>query len=82
MSREIEDEELMDLIFRILEEESKREYMTLQVKADLGKKMFNTFRKLDLLQELLEDDSITEIMINGTQNIFVEKGGHLQMTDK
>lgn len=72
----------MELILKILDEEGKREYLTLQEKADLGKKMFNAFRKLDLLQELIEDDSITEIMINGTQNIFVEKAGRLLMTDK
>lgn len=72
----------MELIFFILEEEGKREYMSLQEKADLGKKMFNTFRKLDILQDLIEDEAITEIMINGTQNIFVEKGGKLIMTDK
>lgn len=72
----------MELIFRVLEEESKREHMTLQERADYGKKLFNTFRKLDLLQDLLEDENITEIMINGTQNIFVEKAGHLEMTDK
>lgn len=56
--------------------------MTLQERADYGKKLFNTFRKLDLLQELLEDEHITEIMINGTQNIFVERAGRLEMTDK
>lgn len=82
LSKEIEDDELMDLIFQILEDEGKREYLTLQEKADLGKKMFNTFRKLDLLQDLIEDELITEIMINGTENIFIEKAGYLQMTDK
>ncbi|MDV9527827.1 ATPase, T2SS/T4P/T4SS family, partial [Clostridioides difficile] len=43
---------------------------------------FNAFRKLDLLQELLEDESITEIMINGTKNIFIEQDGRLSLTDK
>lgn len=39
-------------------------------------------RKLDLLQEFLEDDDITEIMINGTQNIFIEKAGRISQSDK
>lgn len=82
LSREIEDEELMELILQILEEESRREYIPLQRKAALGRELFNAFRKLDLLQELIEDEEITEVMINGTQNIFVEKGGRLYMTDK
>lgn len=44
--------------------------------------MFNAFRKLDLLQEFLEDEEITEIMINGTQNIFLEKGGKIYPSQK
>jgi len=47
-----------------------------------GTELFNAFRKLDLLEEFLEDEEITEIMINGTQNIFVEKNGRLFQTDK
>ena len=72
----------MELILQILEEESRRDYIPLQRKAALGRELFNAFRKLDLLQELIEDEEITEVMINGTQNIFVEKGGRLYMTDK
>lgn len=71
----MEDEELQELIFRVLEEQSRQEYIPLQEKAVLGRDLFNAFRKLDLLQELIEDDEITEIMINGTQNIFIEKNG-------
>ena len=56
----------------MLEEESAGEYIPLEEKARLGKELFNAFRKLDLLQEVIEDDEITEVMINGVQNIFVE----------
>lgn len=72
----------MELIYHVLEEESLREYIPLQEKAVLGKELFNTFRKLDLLQELIEDDEITEVMINGTQSIFIEKAGRLYQSDK
>ncbi|MDO4313047.1 MAG: CpaF family protein [Eubacteriales bacterium] len=82
LSREVEDEELQELIFRVLEEESSREYISLEHKARLGKELFNAFRKLDLLQELIEDEDITEVMINGVQNIFVEKQGKLYLTDR
>lgn len=82
LSREVEDEELQELIFRVLEEESSREYISLEHKARLGKELFNAFRKLDLLQELIEDEDITEVMINGDQNIFVEKQGKLYLTDR
>lgn len=82
LSREVEDEELQELIFRVLEEESRGEYIPLEARARLGRELFNAFRKLDLLQELIEDEDITEIMINGVQNIFVEKQGRLYLTDR
>lgn len=82
LSREIEDDELQQLIFRVLEEESEQEYISLDTRAKLGKELFNAFRKLDLLQELIEDDAITEIMINGIENIFVEKQGKLYLTER
>lgn len=82
LSREVEDEELQELIFRVLEEESQGEYISLETRAKLGKELFNAFRKLDLLQELIEDEEITEVMINGVQNIFVEKKGRLYLTDR
>lgn len=82
MTREIEDDELNRLIYRVLQEASEQEYMPLARKTALGRELFNTFRKLDLLQEFLEDDTITEIMINGTQNIFYERGGRIYRSDK
>ncbi|MCI8582689.1 MAG: CpaF family protein [Dorea sp.] len=82
LSREVEDEELQELIFCVLEDESKGEYISLETRARLGRELFNAFRKLDILQELIEDESITEVMINGVQNIFVEKQGRLYLTDR
>lgn len=82
MTREIEDEELTELIYGVLQEVSREEYLTLERKTMLGKELFNAFRKLDLLQEFLENEEITEIMINGTQNIFYEKEGRIFQSEK
>lgn len=82
LSKEVADEELMEVIHRVLEETEKESYIPLREKANIGKELFNAFRKLDILQELLEDDDITEIMINGTENIFVEKDGSLFRLEK
>lgn len=82
MTKEVDDEELTGIIHQILKEAGEREFIPLDEKSDLGKELFNTFRKLDLLQEFLEDDEITEIMINGTQNIFFEKKGRIYCSDK
>lgn len=82
LSKEVEDEELTRIIYRVLREAESREYLPLNVKTALGRELFNAFRKLDLLEEFLEDDEITEVMINGTQNIFYEKKGIIFQSDK
>ena len=55
LSKEANDEELLELIHRILEEKSKEEFIPLGEKAILGRELFNAFRKLDILQELILD---------------------------
>lgn len=82
LTKEASDEELLDFIHEAIEEKSKEEFIPLHEKAALGRELFNAFRKLDILQDLLEDDEITEIMINGTENIFIEKDGKIQVSEK
>lgn len=82
LSEELEDEELVEIIYRVLEEYSEEKYLSLKEKTELGKELFNTFRKLDVLQEFLEDESITEVMINGTQSIFLERDGKILQSEK
>lgn len=82
LSKEMEDEQLVEVIYRVLEEKAKETPILLQEKMNLGRELFNSFRKLDILQELIEDDEITEIMINGTDNIFIEKDGQLIQLQK
>lgn len=75
LSQDVDDEALIELIHEVLETKAQEEFIPLQEKIMLGRELYNAFRKLDILQELIEDDEITEIMINGTENIFVEKDG-------
>ena len=82
LTKEVEDEELTQIIHRILKEVGESQYLSLGEKTILGKELFNAFRKLDLLQEFLEDEEITEVMINGTQSIFYEKKGRLYQSEK
>ncbi len=82
LSQEVEDEELTRIIYRVLKETGEREYLPLKERTALGRELFNAFRKLDLLQEFLEDEDVTEVMINGTQNIFYEKNGRIYQSDK
>ena len=77
LTKETDDEELQELIRTVLDEAADEEYISLSDKIRIGRELFNSFRKLDVLQELLEDDSITEIMVNGIDHIFYEKEGRI-----
>ena len=82
LSQEVDDEQLLELIHNVLEMRGREMYIPLREKTVLGKELFNAFRKLDILQELIEDDDITEIMIKGTDHIFIEKNGRLYQLQK
>lgn len=82
MTRETGEEELQEIIRSLLEQASEEEYIPLQDKIRVSRELFNAFRRLDILQELIEDEEITEIMVNGTDNIFYEKGGRLYRSDR
>ena len=82
LSREMEDEEIRELIFRVIAENTGELYLSLYEKETLAKEIFASVRKLDILQELVDDDGITEIMINGPEDIFIEKKGVLMKADK
>lgn len=82
MGREMEDDELLDLIHSVLNQAGGETYIPLQEKIKLSRELFHAFRKLDILQDLIEDDDITEIMINGTDHIFLEKGGQIYESDR
>ena len=82
LSREMENEEVKELIYRVIAEYTGPQYLSLRQKETLGKEIFASVRELDILQELVDDDTITEIMVNGPREIFVEKKGHIYKTDK
>lgn len=82
LRRDISEEELHETIDRILIQYSKEEYISMQEKLRLRKDIFNSIRRLDILQELIEDPSITEIMVNGPGHIFIEKDGAIYPSDR
>lgn len=81
LTRDIEDDEVKDIINEIIREKSKENYISLTDKKTLFDRVFNSMRGLDALQPLIDDKSITEIMINGPDNIFVEQNGRLFKKD-
>lgn len=77
MSGEIEDEEVSRILDKCILEYTGNRKLNLKDKLELKHDLFNSLRRLDILSDLLSDESITEIMINGHGNIFVEKKGRL-----
>lgn len=78
--QEITDGELRRRIEEKIGELLAGRYMRLEEKRKLSHAVFNSIRKMDVLQDILEDDEVTEIMVNGPDHIFIEKGGALQET--
>ena len=69
------DEEIFDIIERLVNDLGRDVYLRNDEKTKLTRTVFYSLRKLDVLQEILEDDRVTEIMINGPDEIFIEKDG-------
>lgn len=74
-TRELSDEELQELIAREIAQRKEAGRLSIKQRVLLEQRIFNSLRKLDVLQELLEDEEITEIMVNGPNHIFYEKAG-------
>lgn len=77
-SREVPDAEVLDLIDQEVVEKGRKELLPLRERKLLRQDLYYSIRKLDVLQELLDDPSITEIMINGTDHIFIERQGRVE----
>lgn len=81
MTRNLEDEEIRDTIAELVAEESRKQYMTLTEKREVIEGVFNSMRGLDVLQPLVDDPTVTEIMINGPHHVFIEQSGRLFRKD-
>lgn len=71
------DEEVLALIWEEIKESRSGKLLSLEKREQLSKSVFHSLRRLDVLQELVEDESITEIMVNGYEHIFYEQGGKI-----
>ena len=80
MTREISDEELLGIIRQKICDVGKGEYLSIAYRMELEHRIFYGLRRLDVLEDLLADDTITEIMVNGPDQIFIERNGCLEET--
>ena len=74
---EVSDDEVLEIIDRLLLKESKSTYLPIVRLEELRMELFRSLRKMDVLEELLENDNITEIMVNRWDQIFIEQDGKL-----
>lgn len=76
--RKCTDRDVKKLVETAVFEYSKENYLRIAEKLEIAETTFNSMRRLDVLQPLLEDPLITEIMVNGPETIFIEKDGYVQ----
>ena len=81
-SRSVEDAEVLSLIDEEIIRAKRQDELTLDEMKHMRRELFNAIRRLDVLQELIEDPSVTEIMINGPDHIFIEQAGKLRRTER
>lgn len=82
LATDISDQDIREIIDVVIKEYSKKEYISVSKRYELGDKLFNSIRRLDILQPLIEDKTITEIMINGKDSIFIEQNGKIKKVNK
>lgn len=82
MSKAINDEEIENLITQTVLEKGNKYYMSITDKQNVINTVFNSLRRLDILQPLIDDQEISEIMVNGPNDIFIEKKGVIVKIDK
>ena len=79
---QIDNDALEDAIKQLVVEDVKDEYITIEERIDITERIFDSIRGLGLLDSIIKDDEITEVMINGPDDIFVEKAGALYKLDQ
>ena len=82
LTSEVDEKKLRELIISGMENITKESYLSLADKEELSLRVYNSILKLDLLQEFIDDPDISEVMINGYDNIYYEKKGVIHRSDK
>ena len=78
----MEDEELYEQIDGAISRKGREIFLSLKERLWLRNSLYDSFRRLDILQELLDDNEVTEIMVNGAGKVFLERGGKTVLWDR
>ena len=71
MSIDFDDEQLHEMIDKVMQNFLDYKFLPIDQRVKIHKDIFDSIRGLGIIEELLDDDAITEIMINSENNIFV-----------
>lgn len=82
LTREMSDEEIENLIGEETSRMLQGVMISLRERIQLEHRVFNSLRKLDALQELIDDPEVSEVMVNGPNHIFYEKAGKVYGWDQ
>ena len=74
---EMDNDELQEKIEEIVSQRLKNQYISIEEKVSIIETIYGSIRGLGVLDTIMKDDSITEVMINGPENIFIEKNGRV-----
>ena len=77
--QQVTDEELYTIIDRRIMEYGQEVFLPLKDRMELRGRLFDSFRRLGALQELVDDNEVTEIMVNGADQVFVERNGSVEL---
>ena len=77
LAGEVTDKQIKGIITELVIDAGKECYMTLEMRSEISRELFYSVRRLDVLQDLIDDRHVTEIMVNGPDCIFVERAGKL-----
>ncbi len=78
----LDDDELKEKIEELLQTKTQGEYLTISERVDIVNQVYSSFRGFGLLDSIIDDETITEVMINGPEDIFIERNGRVYKLDK
>lgn len=82
ISEELTKEQIREQVEQVILEYGREHFLPLEERCSLKEEILHSIRGYDILEELLEDDAVTEIMVNGYQSVFYEKSGKLFLWEK
>ncbi len=80
--KDITDDDLQDKIEELVSQQLGDQYCSIEQRVSIVEQVFSSIRGFGLLDSIIKDDTITEVMINGPENIFIEQKGRLFKLDK